>query len=149
VQFANNTTGEADAYAWNFGDGTTSSGYAPKHTYDKPGTYSVRLDATGTGGASTDYKGSYITVLGAGPDAGFSASATRGPAPLNVQFTSESTGDITSYSWKFGDGSISSESNPAHAYKRGAVCRQGDGPRERGGRIPGPDRNCRCADRSC
>jgi chitinase len=39
-------------YAWNFGDGSTSSEASPLHTYREPGTYQVTLaviDATGAG----------------------------------------------------------------------------------------------------
>jgi PKD repeat protein len=51
------------------------------------------------------------------PTAGFSANVTSGTAPLNVQFTDQSTGTPTSYSWDFGDGATSTEQNPKHTYK--------------------------------
>ena len=37
------------------------------------------------------------------PVAAFSASPTSGEAPLQVSFTDQSTGEITSWSWDFGD----------------------------------------------
>jgi PKD repeat protein len=46
----------------------------------------------------------------------FRAAPTRGKAPLKVQFSDQSTGDITSWSWNFGDGSTSTEQNPSHTY---------------------------------
>jgi PKD repeat protein len=48
--------------------------------------------------------------------ADFSASPTSGPPPLTVQFTDQSTGDVTSRLWNFGDGATSIESNPSHTY---------------------------------
>ena len=48
--------------------------------------------------------------------ADFSASPTTGIAPLIVQFTDQSSGDITSRSWDFGDGGTSSAINPLHTY---------------------------------
>ena len=66
VQFANTTTG-ATTYAWNFGDGTTSTTAAPAHTYTATGVYPVKLVATGTCSASSKdslLKTSYITVNG-------------------------------------------------------------------------------------
>ncbi len=50
------------------------------------------------------------------PTAAFTADPTSGCAPLTVQFTDQSTGDITSYSWDFGDGNTSTAQNPQHTY---------------------------------
>ncbi len=51
------------------------------------------------------------------PSADFSASQTSGTAPLTVQFTSQSSGDITRYLWDFGDGGTSTVENPSHTYQ--------------------------------
>jgi len=50
------------------------------------------------------------------PGADFTADLTSGPVPLTVNFTDQSTGDITSWSWDFGDGATSTEQNPSHTY---------------------------------
>ncbi len=50
------------------------------------------------------------------PVAAFTGSPTSGCAPLTVYFTNQSTGDITSYSWTFGDGGSSTAQNPSHQY---------------------------------
>ena len=50
------------------------------------------------------------------PVVDFSASDTSGSAPLAVQFTDISTGDPTSWSWDFGDGSASTDQSPDHEY---------------------------------
>ena len=49
--------------------------------------------------------------------ADFSASPTKGVAPLRVHFTDESTGEIESWFWDFGDGKTSEEQNPTHTYR--------------------------------
>jgi PKD repeat protein len=49
------------------------------------------------------------------PVADFSGSPTSGTAPLQVQFTDESTG-ATSWSWNFGDNGTSTAQNPSHTY---------------------------------
>jgi len=49
-------------------------------------------------------------------DPSFSASTTGGAPPLLVSFTDESTGDVTSWSWDFGDGGTSTAQNPSYAY---------------------------------
>ncbi len=51
-----------------------------------------------------------------GVTADFSASPTRGCAPLDVQFTDESMGEPTSWSWNFGDWETSDEPDPLHTY---------------------------------
>ncbi|MEW6302831.1 MAG: S8 family serine peptidase [Verrucomicrobiota bacterium] len=50
--------------------------------------------------------------------ADFTASPTSGAAPLTVNFTDKSSGNIISRSWDFGDGSpLSSAVNPSHTYQ--------------------------------
>ncbi len=48
--------------------------------------------------------------------ANFTADVTSGDAPLTVNFTDQSTGPVTSWSWDFGDGNTSTAQNPSHVY---------------------------------
>jgi len=50
------------------------------------------------------------------PVANFTVNVTEGNAPLAVAFTDTSTGGPTSWSWNFGDGTISTIRNPVHTY---------------------------------
>ena len=50
------------------------------------------------------------------PAANFTANVTSGTAPLAARFTDTSTGEITAWSWSFGDGNTSTEQNPVHIY---------------------------------
>ena len=54
---------KSTSWAWNFGDGFTSTVKNPSHTYNTPGVYTVILSINGGGGALTATKTSYITVL--------------------------------------------------------------------------------------
>jgi alpha-galactosidase len=40
-------------YRWNFGDGVATDGSAVEHTYTQPGSYQVRVEATGLGGRTS------------------------------------------------------------------------------------------------
>ena len=50
------------------------------------------------------------------PMAGFEGTPLSGAAPLDVDFVDQSTNDPTSWWWDFGDGSTSTQQNPAHEY---------------------------------
>lgn len=45
-----NTSANATSFAWDFGDGETSTEQNPVHTYETYGKYTVKLKATGEGG---------------------------------------------------------------------------------------------------
>ncbi len=57
-----------------------------------------------------------VPVAVAPPVALFTAGPITGTAPLNVTFTSSSTGSISSYAWSFGDGGAASTANANHTY---------------------------------
>jgi PKD repeat protein len=62
VTFENLSRG-ADGYLWDFGDGGTASGVDPgTHRYEESGTFTVRLVASGLGGADTTVQS--VTVTG-------------------------------------------------------------------------------------
>ncbi|RPH38650.1 MAG: PKD domain-containing protein [Planctomycetota bacterium] len=110
-------------FAWNFGDGKTSTEEAPVHAYEGPGLYSVRLTVENDLGRDEKVRDKYVKV--AHPDepiADFRAMPKEGEAPLEVTFEDLSEGVLTEWSWDFGDvrsGSerVSSERNPLHVYR--------------------------------
>src|SRR5664280_2324618 len=92
----------------------------PLHTYSKAGKYTVTLTVRNAAGSNAVTKSSYINVgaLPKAPTASFSASSTSGNAPLKVQFTYKSTGTLTSWSWRFGDGTSATAKNPVQKYSK-------------------------------
>ena len=119
VSFLNSSTGDITDYSWDFGDGGGSLAQNPSHTYTVAGTYTVTLTVTGPGGSDTATCGSCIVVtdpVPPAPVADFSPDSPGGEAPVTVSFMNMSTGDITSYSWDFGDGGGSTTQNPSHTY---------------------------------
>jgi PKD repeat protein len=53
VSFTNASTGSPTTYAWDFGDGTTSTAQNPSHTYAADDYYTTTLTVTSAAGAST------------------------------------------------------------------------------------------------
>lgn len=103
-----NTSGGADAYLWDFGDGGTSTETNPVHAYTETGSFTVTLEACNAFGCDT--AAAPFEVLSP-PEAGFTYTA----ALLAVTFTNTSTG-ADSYRWDFGDGITSTLPNPEHTY---------------------------------
>ncbi len=115
VTFTDETTGDVTTWAWDFGDGATSTEQHPAHTYSASGDYDVQLTATGPGGSDTLTQTAYVSVT---PEvvADFSTSAVTGVAPVSIDFTDQSTGSPTSWYWEFGDGGTDTAQNPSHTY---------------------------------
>lgn len=115
VNFTDQSSGDIGSWAWNFGDGGTSTLKNPSHVYGSSGTYTVSLTVTGAGGSDVETKTNFISVSSS-PTAAFTASPTSGTAPLTVNFTDQSTGLPTNWSWTFGDGGTATGKNPSHTY---------------------------------
>jgi PKD repeat protein len=113
VTFTNQSSG-ASEFTWAFGDGNVSTNANPVNTYSNAGTYSVKLMAVGAGGTNTLTRTNYIVVV-APVAAGFTGGPTNGVAPLTVSFTNLSSG-ATNYSWAFGDGHLSTNTNTSNTY---------------------------------
>ena len=122
LNFLNASTGSITSYAWDFGDGTSSTDQAPIHVYAAAGVFTVKLTVTGPGGSNTQTRSNYLTVTTPpAPVAQFTGSPTSGVAPLAVSFANSSTGSITSYAWDFGDGATSTLASPSHSYAAAGV----------------------------
>ncbi|MFL5830204.1 MAG: PKD domain-containing protein [Solirubrobacteraceae bacterium] len=115
--------GVVTAYDWDFGDGTSGSGPAVSHTYTRPGAYLVRLtvhDDAG-GAATTSAMVNAVSPAPQRPTARFLAAA-RAESRARVAF--DATGSqvagavITSYAWRFGDGTTASGPLVTHSFAR-------------------------------
>jgi gliding motility-associated-like protein len=127
VAFTSNATagsGSIASYYWDFGDGVTQQGFGntQQHTYIETQLATVSLTVTNSMGCvNTAVKKDLIRVIPT-LNAAFSADKRilcRETDP--VQFTNASAGPGTlSYLWDFGDGTTSTDRNPAHVFgKRG------------------------------
>ncbi len=112
--FTNTSTG-GNAYAWNFGDGGTSTAISPEHTYTNDGVYTVVLTVSNNCGTATSTQ--VVTIVTA-PTAGFTTTNTMGCAPFTVQFSNTSSANATGFAWQFPGGtpSTSTDANPVVIY---------------------------------
>ncbi len=117
VMFTDLTKGSPSGWLWDFGDGFSSTGENPVHTYSDGGVYTVRLTVYYPDGSSgTLVKDGYIQANPLPLVANFSAVPQSGQAPLTVRFSDRSTGAMV-WLWDFGDGSGESMlSDPSHTF---------------------------------
>ena len=131
-----NTTTVNDAcpslsYAWNFGDGLTSTSTNPTHKYAAGGTYTVRLIVTNANGGKKDTITNNVTVL-IKPQADFSSNVDYGGnvySNPNVDVTDATTSNDAAatylYAWDFGSGASTATSTsatpPSVTYNAGGV----------------------------
>ena len=116
VVFSDLSLNTITTWAWDFGDGNTSTIQNPLNTYNNPGLYSVQLTVTGPGGSDSITKTDYIQVDYFPPTADFTADVTSGDAPLTVNFTDLSLDTVNTWLWDFGDGNTSGIQHPQHIY---------------------------------
>ena len=64
VTFTDASTGPPASWAWDFGDGITSTSQNPTHVYVMPGSYTVTLTATNALGSDGETKADYIVISG-------------------------------------------------------------------------------------
>ena len=125
VTFIDKSSGPHDEWSWYFGDGDSSNDTNPTHTYDSAGTYTVTLFIRNyegideEPGVDNEVKKRFI-IVGTTINS-FTASPTVGCQGMEVTFAPIDYGGITDFSWNFGDGGVSSDSNPTHPYDTAGV----------------------------
>ncbi len=103
----------ADSYAWDFGDGVTTTLSGPEavtHTYSVAGAYTVTLEVCESLFDLCDTHAEEIAVLGA-----VTADFDYSVAELSVTLVNSST-NAASYLWEFGDGMTSTLAAPSYTY---------------------------------
>ena len=121
VSFNNTSTG-AMVWAWDFGDGATSSlQNPPPHTYLAFGTYNVTLVVTNVPSGCTSTHMIPVVLFHVNPQFTVNDSA----ACKNEVLTFSATPDpnIAEYNWNFGDGNTQLTTTPSvtHAYTANGV----------------------------
>ncbi|MES2588863.1 MAG: PKD domain-containing protein [Bacteroidota bacterium] len=118
LEFANNSVGLPDTYAWDFGNGTTSTISDSLFTQTfvtglDDTTFTIKLIVTNECGVDSAFH--TITVLPQSVNAFFNTNVTEGCAPLAVDFTNLSNGALQ-FAWDFGDLNVSSNADATNTY---------------------------------
>ncbi|HEX6913819.1 MAG TPA: PKD domain-containing protein [Chitinophagaceae bacterium] len=101
---------------WDFGDASVGSGNAVSHSYPNTGKYNVSLTVTDTYGC-TDVRNNVNFVSITNGKAMFTSLDSMSCMGKNVVFQDTSSGNISSWDWDFGDGTVmTGVQNPAHSY---------------------------------
>lgn len=107
---------------FSFGDGSLSYQQSPAQSYTAGGLYTVSLQISDTNGCQgTKTRQQYIQVYPK-PNANFSTKNSPHDCqpPHLVEFVDRSSGKAPfQYFWTFGDGNVSTQSNPKNTYSSG------------------------------
>lgn len=105
----------AVSYAWDFGDGSTSTTQNPSHAYAQVGSYTVCLTITSACNRSATQCATVNVCVP--PVATWTYTQ---PSPGTLVFTDGSQ-YATSWLWSFGNGATSGTPNPSHTYTQNAT----------------------------
>ncbi|HEX5653571.1 MAG TPA: PKD domain-containing protein, partial [Chitinophagaceae bacterium] len=119
ISFQDASVAAGDAitrWYWSLGDGNVSVEQNPTNVYANPGAYTIKHVVESAGGCISDTATITVRVESI-PLAGIAAiNSCQG---LNIQFRDSSSsdfGNITNWSWNFGDGNVATVQNPSHSY---------------------------------
>lgn len=121
----NNYTSNADAYLWDFGDGTTSIMKSPAHAFAESGAYLVCFTAYNA--IFNCERSLCINVFVAGGAAPVDCSDLSADFfPMlndgyHVAFLNQTVGEADKYVWNLGDGSSQETENIQHTYTEPGV----------------------------
>ena len=116
VDLTNSSIGNPDKLFWTFDDGNSSVLANPSHTFSEEGIYNIGLTVSASNGLCIDYYEQEVQVGSFDCHASFSYFVDS--ANRKVRFINKSTGNNTFSMWSFGDGTISTQREPVHVYKK-------------------------------
>ncbi len=107
VTFTDVSANTPTSWAWDFGDGATSTIQNPSHTYTTTGQFTVTLIATNAFGANTEIKNNYINVnLSGNSPVANSCTPTTGDGTLGFGITNVTFNTINKNSVNASEGYV-------------------------------------------
>lgn len=107
-------------YHWNFGDGSEGNGSLAGHSYEQAGTYTVTLTVTDKdGGVGRDTAVVQVIKVPQPPQAVLEGPTTGKigqPLAFDGSESFDIDGQISHYSWNFGDGMMADGPQVTHTY---------------------------------
>ncbi|MDP5172746.1 MAG: PKD domain-containing protein, partial [Bacteroidia bacterium] len=103
-------------YQWIYGDGAIGHLYQSSHVYTDPGTYLPVLIIEDQNGCTVFTYARQPLEIYTPPVATFSPLLSESCDSLAVAFSDQSSGNIISWNWSFGDGTSGTVGSPLHLY---------------------------------
>lgn len=110
IRFTNQSVGTINSYEWTFGNVDTSTDFEPELIIEPGEVVNVTLEVVGN--TCTNSKLESIS-LSSGFQADFSIAHDNACASIETQFLNTSAAFTNSWFWDFGEGTTSTEENPA------------------------------------
>jgi len=104
-------------YQWTTSNGLISSQAQASFLFEGTGTYFVDLSVSTSNGCASSSNSSQMVILHSGPTAEFTADSWEADlSSPQINFTENSSDDVISYSWTFGDGASGTGASISHTY---------------------------------
>jgi PKD repeat protein len=114
---SSDSDGEISSWQWDFGDGSQAESALARHSFEKGGTYTVKLTVTDNDGESaTVHESVSIDLPNQPPVAVMTASCKELECTFNAWPSYDRDGRIVEYRWSLGDGTEGSGRRLTHRY---------------------------------
>ncbi len=110
--------GVVTGYAWDWGDGTQTTGATSAHSYAAAGPYRIVLSVVDDGGAAASTGKDVVVTAPASqpPVASFTLACTVLTCTVDGSASSDPDGTVVGFGWNWGDGVTSSGATSSHTY---------------------------------
>lgn len=109
-------------YEWKFGDGKMATGSSVEHCFDKPGVYTVTLDAVNLITNEVSFNEKTETIVVSEIEQPYISAPDKIDSNTNIALSADSTNlpgwKISRYYWNFGDETVAVGSDVSKSYRK-------------------------------